>query len=84
MGRIFDKDGLNCIEPPATTPTPRLVSTLSCVQQKVVWTGCGRDEEVAREMMMNCYEDHFHPLAHFIAIFIGPGSDQWLCLSLTD
>ena len=29
MGRIFDKDGLNCIEPPATTPTPRLVSTLS-------------------------------------------------------
>ena len=23
MGRIFDKDGLNCIEPPATTPTPR-------------------------------------------------------------
>ena len=32
MGRIFDKDGLNCIEPPATTPTPRLVSTLSFVQ----------------------------------------------------
>ena len=32
--------------------------------------------------MMNCYEDHFHPLAHH-AIFIGPGSDHWLCLSLT-
>ena len=29
MGRIFDKDGLTCIEPPATTPTPRSPSISS-------------------------------------------------------
>jgi len=36
MGRIFDKDGLTCIEPPATTPTPRPIPTLAPSAAKVV------------------------------------------------
>ena len=39
----------------------------------IVWTGCGRDEEVAREMMMNCYEDHIHTstLLCYFSLFSG-------------
>ena len=39
----------------------------------IVWTGCGRDEEVVREMMMNCYEDHIHTstLLCYFSLFSG-------------
>lgn len=36
MGRIFEETGTECIEPPATTPTPRPIPTLGPSAAKVV------------------------------------------------